>query len=75
LQLAGAINDLPADGEIVLVNTWPDTKDHLVGIDLDRDIRKAANWSVVAGVLFILFSALLLALEKRKSRVPVDVHP
>jgi hypothetical protein len=75
LQIAGGIDGLPSDAEIVLVRSWTYTKDKLVSIDIDRYIRKIANWLVNVGIVTSLLSGFLFAWSRCRSRAPVHVAP
>jgi hypothetical protein len=75
MQLAGATDGMPSDAEIVLIHTWPNTKDKLVGAAIDQDLRKYANGAMVAGIFAIVFSAILFMWPRRKSPASIDALP
>jgi hypothetical protein len=47
-------NTIPSRAEIVVVPVWPFTKDKLVGVGLDEDLRIIAKVAFVLGVVAIL---------------------
>jgi len=73
LQISGGTSEIPSDAEIIVVRSWPNTKDKLVAIEIDRDIRKVANWLVNVGILTILLSGFLFVWRRLNRRAPVDV--
>ena len=74
MQLGITGSALPSDAEVVVMWTWADTKDKLVGVDIDQDLIQVAKWSIIAGLFVIAFSIFLFIRSKHKSPIPVDVH-
>jgi hypothetical protein len=48
----------PAGAELIALSDWPSTKDHLVGVDLNRDVDSLVKWLSVAGIAFAMFGAI-----------------
>ena len=74
MQLAVTDNTLPPDAAVVVMQTWADTKDKLVGVDIDQDLIKVAKWSIIAGLFVIAFSIFLFIRSEHKSATSGDVH-
>jgi hypothetical protein len=54
-----SIGDRPQpSGEIVVLGSWPDTKDKLVGDALDRELRPFADGASILGLILIALSIL-----------------
>jgi hypothetical protein len=41
-------------GDLIIVASWWNTKDKLVGISLDEELRKVANFGIVSGSVLLL---------------------
>ena len=52
-------------GEMIVVRpVWDNTKDKLVGVGLDEDIRLILKWTLVVGLGVMVLSALMFVREK-----------
>lgn len=47
-------------GELIVVGSWLNTKDKLVGIALDEDLRKVSKIAVISGSVLILLASWLI---------------
>ena len=69
LQLAVTGDTVPSAAEIVVMATWPLTKEKLLGVGIDADSHILVKGAFVIGVLAVLFSLVLLR-RTRKSTAP-----
>lgn len=67
LQVAiSSLGDRPQpSGEIVVLGSWPNTKDKLVGDALDRELRPIAAGASILGLIFM---ALAISFWRRRGR-------
>jgi hypothetical protein len=65
-----------SDAEVVVQPTWLDTKDKLVGLDLNEDLRAVAKWGAVTGALLGLVAIIpfvrVRRLRMQRSAARVD---
>lgn len=47
-------------GDLIIVGSWWNTKDKLVGISLDEELRNAATFAIASGSVLILLAAWLI---------------
>jgi len=60
---------LISDTELIIWPYWPDMKDKLVGLSLDRDLP-VERWAALVGLVLMLLVGLLLLREKYARNMP-----
>jgi hypothetical protein len=44
-------------GDLLVVSDWLSTKDHIVGLELDKDVASLLKWPSIAGSVLVLSGA------------------
>jgi hypothetical protein len=52
-------NEPLPSGELIIAGSWWNTKDKLVGISLDEELRNVATFAIVSGSAVILLAGVL----------------
>jgi hypothetical protein len=47
-------------GELIVVGSWSNTKDKLVGVSLDQELRSVPTIAMVGGSVLVLLAAFLI---------------
>jgi hypothetical protein len=57
LKLAGTRGSPAPAGDLIVVSDWFNTKDKLVGLDLDKDVESLVKWLSIPGLLLVVSGA------------------
>ena len=72
MHFVAVAGPLPIDTKVVVVPVWFYTKDKLVGLSIDQDLRNISKWTMVLGLFAIPFAAFLFIRSKRKAPAQVE---
>ncbi len=60
MHFVAVAGPLPIDTKVVVVPVWFYTKDKLVGLSIDQDLRDVSKWTMVLGLFAIAFADFCL---------------